>query len=81
VLGRHVRQLRQLNRTGVVADAARSRSSSNKRCEARVVPGMDSIRPRHTWLKIVVALAFVTGFVALASVVTDLASDEGCDGG
>jgi hypothetical protein len=42
---------------------------------------MEPIRPRNTWLKIVLALAFVTGLVALASVVTDLASDEGCDGG
>lgn len=42
---------------------------------------MDAIRPSHTWLKIVLAIVFVTGFVAITTFVTDAFSDEGCGGG
>ena len=39
-----------------------------------------SIRPRR-WLALVIALAFGVGLVAVATVVTDALSEEGCGGG
>ena len=42
---------------------------------------MDAIRPGRGVLKLILAIAFITGFVAIGVVVTDLVSDEGCGGG